>query len=146
MSIGSKGNGGIADPKGLRARLIGSHFATITAGQTLDIDWQINQLSWIGVNKEMYFDGIQYFAKNAEIGDSIKFQVVDVDGLTYPAGTILEEFGHVYVIPDKEIKIILYKAKMPAGMYIRVKYESIGSTNVKIICNLFRHLNEKKDV
>ncbi len=138
---------GVTEPKGLRARLVGTHFDTINAGQTKDIDWQIPQLSWLGYNKQSYFDGLEYCASNAEVGDKIKFQVVDVDGIAYPAGTVLEEFGtDVYVMPNTLNRIILYKAKLIVGMYLRLKYNSIGTTDVKIACNIFRHLNEKENV
>lgn len=137
---------GIKDPLGLRARLVGSHFATITAGQSADIDWQIPQLAWLGQNKHSYFDGIEYCA-SAELGDKITFQVVDVDGISYPAGTVLEEFGtNVYVMPNAINKVVLYKAKLIVGMYLRLKYTSTGSTDVKIACNIFRHLAENENV
>ena len=71
----------------------------------------------------------------------MKFQVVDVDGIAYPAGTVLEEFGtNFYVAPDVLEDIILYEASMPAGMYIRIKYTSTGTTNVEFMSNLYRHI------
>jgi hypothetical protein len=138
---------GLNEPHGLRARLVGSHNATITAGQTVNLDWQIPQLAWLGVNKQAYFDGVQYYAKSAEVGDNLKYQVVDIDGIVYPAGTVLEEFGSAYyVMPDSHVTTLLYKAKLIAGMYIRIVYTSVGATNVKFVCNLFRHLNENETV
>lgn len=147
MGVGSKGLGGIKEPRGLRARLVGTHYSTIPNGSTTQLDWQIPQLSWLGSDKQAYFDGLEYCASSSEIGDTISFQVVDKDGLVYPAGTVLEEFASdIYVMPDTLNRTVLYKAKLPAGMYLRVVYKSTGSTDVKIVCNIFRHLAENEDV
>lgn len=133
---------GLREPRGLRARLKGTHFATVTAGQTANLDWQIEQLQWEGTNKDSFFDGVEYYAKNGEIGDKIKFQVVDVDGLVSPPGTVIEEFGDVYAMPNSPTDIILYKGKLVPGLYARLVYVSTGGQDVVIVCNMFRHLNE----
>lgn len=133
---------GVKDPNGMRARLVGIVNTTITAGTTVDLDWQMPQLQWPpGTNRKSYFDGIEYYCDGA-IGDYCQFQVVDKDGLAYPAGTVLEEFGtNYYMVPSVLQDIILYKASIITGMYLRLKYTSTGATNVKIIANLFRHLD-----
>ena len=152
---------GIKDPAGLRARLKGIFCSTITAGNTKDCDWLCEQLTYNSVNKESFFDGIQYFAKDGEIGDTSKFQVVDkgdpgagsvgvtlgwYDQATFDAmgnEYIVEQFGdNWYMMPDKESNLLLYKAKIIPGLYIRVKYTSTGTNDVKLVCNLFRHLDE----
>lgn len=132
---------GVKDPKGMRARLVGIVSSTVTAGQTADLDWQMPQLTWLGANKDSYFDGIEYFT-NGEPGDYCYFQVLDKDGLLYPAGTVLEQFGEkYYMTPNFLHAILLYKAKIIPGMYLRLKYTSTGTSDVKVIANLFRHLD-----
>lgn len=142
IPVGAMQLSGVKDPRSMRARMIGSHYATVAAGTTKNIDWAIPQLSWLGVNKQSYFDGVEYYAGNSTVGDTITFQVVDVDGIAYPAGTVLEEFAtNWYVMGDTHSTLILYKAKLVAGMYIRVVYTSTGATNVDFVCNVFRHLD-----
>lgn len=128
----------------LRARLIGIQSVTATKNSTTDHDWKIPQLSYQAVNKASFMDGVQYYAKDAEVGDNLTFQVIDIDNiLGYGAGTVLDEFGKDwYVMPDKEVTIRLYKASLIKDLYIRLKYTSIGTVNdVSLICNLFRHMD-----
>ena len=139
-----------AVPEGdsFRARLMGAFNTTIPKGTTVDLDLAIGHVSFIGVNKQAYMDGIDYLACDAVPGDKMTFQVIDKDGLAYPAGTVLDEFGTDWgVFPDRDMTIKLYKAKMIPGMYIRIKYTSVGSTNdVKFICNLYRHMDTSEDI
>jgi hypothetical protein len=140
-------NTGVKDPDGMRARLIGTHCAVITKNTTQNLDWQIQQLNWLGVNKVSYMDGVEYKATDAYPGDKLKFQVVDVDGLVYPAGTVLEEFADIFVVSDEMVDIRLYKAKLIPGMYVRLQYVSHASAtqNPTIVCNMFRHMNAEED-
>lgn len=126
----------------LRARLKGTHNATVTAGTTQDIDWQIEQMQYLGSNKDSYMDGINYIVSNENFGDTITLQVVDKDNvLGFGAGTVLDEFGCGWQVnPGGEV-IRLYKAKLITGLYIRIKYTSTGSTDVKFAANLFRHMD-----
>lgn len=131
----------LAEADNLRARLLGFMNDTIPAGEEKNLDFQIPLIDWLGTNKQSYMDGIQYYAKNAEVGDSMKFQVVDKDGVAYPADTVLDEFGtNWYVMPNSETTIRLYKAKLIPFLYIRIKYKSTGQEDVKVVCNLFRHM------
>lgn len=139
--------GGIHDPSGLRARLVGTHFGTITAGNTISLDWQIPSLAWLGLNKQCYLDGVEYHAENSKVGDHVTFQVVDKDGLVYPANTVLEEFAsNFYVMPNLPNRILLYKGKLIAGFYLRIVYVSTGTVNVNLVANIFRHLGENENV
>ncbi len=134
---------GVKDPVGMRARLVGIVNGTATKNATTDFDWQMPQLQYpAGTDRTSYFDGIEYWT-DGEPGDYCDFQVVDVDGIAYPAGTVLEEFGtQVYLLPNVLQDIVLYKAKIVTGMYLRLKYTSIGTVNdVKVIANLFRHVD-----
>lgn len=137
----------LKDAGSIRARLIGSHCDTITAGETQELNWKIPDVQWLSVSKQTYFDGVSYYAQNAEIGDKITFQVVDVDGIYYPAGTVLEEFATDYnVYPNCIDQIRLYKGKLIKDLYIVIEYISTGSTDVKFACNMLRHLDEDKNI
>lgn len=138
---------GIKEPKEHRARLVGIANGIATKNTTTDFDWQMQQLAWLGTNKVSYFDGVQYHGGNAVDGDTVTFQVVDKDGLSYPAGTVLEEFATNWgVTPDTDAIIRLFKSKMSPGFYIRCKYTSTGTVNdVHFICNLFRFIKTDED-
>jgi hypothetical protein len=132
----------LAEGHTLRARLIGIYNQSITKNTTTDLDWAIPHTPYIGVNKQSYMDGIEYHVKDAEIGDTMKFQVIDKDGLVYPAGTVLDEFGTDWAVMPNQNTIRLYKAKLIVGMYIRVKYTSTGTINdPHVLVNLFRHMD-----
>lgn len=139
----------LTEGNSLRARLIGIFNQTITKNGTRTLDWEIPQLSYQGTDKQAYMDGINYYAKDAEVGDHMVFQVIDIDNvLGYGANTVLDEFGHEWaVMPDSGVDIRLYKAKLIAGLYIRIMYESTGNTNdVKFVCNLYRHMDTDVNV
>ena len=147
---------GIRDPNGMRARLIGTHKATATKDSTTNHDWKIPQLSWLGINKNSYFDGIEYLAMDAKAGDGMTLQVVDKDGVGVTLGWysqaafdtmgnlhVVEEFGTEWgVVPDVKTDIKLYKAMLIPGLYLRIKYISTSTVNdAYLICNIFRHLD-----
>lgn len=154
VSLSSSVNtSGVKDPNGMRARLIGIINETVTAGETVNLDWCGTQLQYLSENCCSFFDGIQYYAKDAVIGDKCHFQVVDKDGAGVALGWytqqqfdamgeyVVEEFGHDWhMIPNTMEDIMLYKARIIPGMYIRTKYHSTGAEDVHIIVNLFRHL------
>lgn len=147
---------GVKDPKGMRARLVGIINETVTKNSTEDIDWLCPQLQYNAVNKSSYFDGIQYYAENAEVGDKATFQVIDKDGVGVTFGWytqaqfdamgslyVVEEFGtNWYMVPNVMEDLMLYKAQIIPGLYLRMKYTSVGTTNdVKLVVNLFRHMD-----
>jgi hypothetical protein len=89
-------------------------------------------------------NGIEFFTKDSEVGDKMSFRIVDVNNiLGYGAGAVLDEFGKDwFVAPNTLNKIVLYKANLIAGLFIRIVYTSTGTTNdVRLICNLFRHMD-----
>lgn len=148
---------GIAEPDGHRARLKGMCKATIAAGTVNNnIDYAMEQLQYQGTNKQTIFDGVEYYAKNADNFDEIKFQIVDKDGFGVLAGWydqatfdamgnlyVVEEFGDdVFVMPDSHILLRFYRSQIVPGLYIRAVYNSYGTTDVKFSMNLIRHLVE----
>jgi hypothetical protein len=150
----------LAEASMLRARLVGIINQSITKTVISDVDWLIPHTTYNGVNKQGYMDGIEYYAKDAEMGDTITFQVVDKDGVGIVLGWydqatfdamgnlfVVDEFGKDWGIVPNQDAIRLYKAKLIPGLYIRIKYNSIGTTNdVHIVCNLFRHMDTSEDI
>lgn len=109
---------------------------TATKDTTTNIDYELTEAR--------YINGVELLLKDHVFGDSVKFQVVDVDGTYYPAGTVLDEFGtDWYVDPDlcKQGTIrIEYPASIVTGLYIRIIYDSVGTVNdVDLKANLFLH-------
>jgi len=135
---------GIAEPNGHRARIKGISKHTVPSGTTADIDYKMVQLTYQGVNKDSVFDGVEYYAKSADNFDEISFQVVDVDNiLGYGANFVLEEFGDkVFIMPDSHVLLRFYRSAIVPNLYIRAKYKSTGTTDVKFSMNLIRHLVE----
>lgn len=137
---------GLSEGGTLRARLIGIFNQPVQNSGTTNLDWKIPQSSYgyPAVNKQSYMDGIEYFAEDSKVGDHITLQVIDKDGVYYPAGTVLDEFGTNWGILPNQSTIKLYKAKLIPGLYIRVSYTSTGTTDINFICNLFRHMDTNK--
>ena len=149
----------VADPNGKRARLVGTHSSTAVANTTTKVDWLIPQLTYAGQNMNSVFDGIQYYAKDSNMGDKLDFLVIDKDGTGVTLGLypqayydaykdvngelVVEQFGDGwYVAPNSLEDIILYKAALLTGLYIRASYTNTHASNdVSFFCNLFRHLD-----
>jgi hypothetical protein len=109
---------------------------TATAGVTTNIDYKLTEARLL--------DGVHMILKDHAFGDSVKFQVVDVDNiLGYGAGVVLDTFGESwFIVADVQSQGSInlpYSAEVLAGLYVRVAYTSVGVTNVKFQCNLFLH-------
>lgn len=109
---------------------------TATAGTSTSYDYKITEARLIS--------GTRLMIRNQAWGDSVRFQVVDVDNiLGYGAGVVLDEFAtDWYVTSDKEDQgavLLPYSAEVLANLYIRFIYNSVGGTNVDIHCNLWAH-------
>lgn len=112
---------------------------TATKDSTTNIDYKVT-----GDNE--YVQGGQILFKNAEWGDYIKAQVVDVDNvLGYGANTVLNEYIHKrYVHPDlkKSELEVPYAGKVPQNTYLRIVYVSVGAVlNVNVAVNYKIHHN-----
>ncbi len=108
---------------------------TVTAGTTGDIDYKLTE------NRKI--NAVHLMVKDGAWGDTVKFQVVDRDGVYYPAGTLLDEFATDWNIDPSIIAQRQEKTEYPAslltGMVVRVKYTSTGGTDVKVRVNLYLH-------
>jgi hypothetical protein len=149
----------VNDPNGKRARLIGIAKDTAAVNTDTKADWLIPQLQFpAGTDVTSIFDGVQYYARDANHGDTITFQVVDKDGTGVTLGLysqaaydaykdsegvfVVEQFGDPwYVAPNYLEDIILYKAILVPGLHIRVIYTNVDANNaVNFFVNLFRHI------
>ena len=109
---------------------------TGAAGTLTNIDYKVTE--------ERFINGVRLILANHTIDDNVHFEIVDVDNvLGYGAGLVLDRFGDTwYVNPDMACQgdiLIDYPAKIYAGLYIRVVYNSEGETDVKVKANLYLH-------
>lgn len=96
----------------------------------------------IKIVEERLITGGLMIAKNQVLGDQCTFQVVDVDGVYYPAGTVLDTFVDGWFInPDttQQLNIVVpFYARIPVNLYIRALYTSLGTTDdVQLKLNLY---------
>lgn len=101
---------------------------TATASSTTTHDLQ--------VPADIHLFGGHYWVKDAALGDTLTFQVVDVDNiLGGGAGAVVTEYITDMPIPpwnherDLDSPTHTY---IPTGLYLRVTYVSTGGTNVSL--------------
>ena len=105
---------------------------TAVKNTTTDID--------LLVSNERLINGGLIHCENAIAGDTFSCQVVDKDGVYYPAGTVLSQWMTNWpAIPDHPFDLITEQAaKIPAGVYLRVKYTSTSTTTDVKLCVGYR--------
>jgi hypothetical protein len=103
----------------------GSSF-TAVAGVSTPHDVHIDQTCKL-------FSGSFHVAGSTQ-GDTIEFEVVDVDGVLAPAGTVLTQYVDSMFVVDDERRTLAsgQAANIVAGLYLRVVYHSTGQQNVTI--------------
>lgn len=89
-------------------------------------------------------DGATLIALSAALGDTITCQVVDKDNnFGYGAGFVLGQYvTNWYMNPAESIQLNFkssYPAKIYGGLYLRLKYLSVGNTAVEVIVNYTLH-------
>jgi hypothetical protein len=103
----------------------GSSF-TAVAGVSTQHDVRINKACKL-------FSGSFYAAGSVQ-GDTIEFEIVDVEGVIAPAGTVLTQYVDNMFVVDRERRMLAsgQGANVKAGLYLRVVYHSTGEQNVTI--------------
>lgn len=105
------------------------------AGINTNIDFKLND--------DMLLTGAQVLTETSTFGDSLSFQIVDVDGIVSPAGTVLNQFvDNWQLMSDRQEQINLqvnYPAKIIAGLYLRLIYNSIGTNSINVAINYCLH-------
>lgn len=119
----------------LSLNITGVHSA-FTAGTVTNLD--------LALTDDVLLTGGSVLAKGTNIGDSLTLQVIDLNNVMgYGANAVLSQFvTNWYVATDSERQIDLsidYPAKVIAGLFLRLKFNSTGSTGGFISANYFLH-------
>jgi hypothetical protein len=116
----------LPDPANFRFRGDATAWATCAPGTT--------NLNYV-VTEERYVDGGVVIVKDANPGDYCTFQVV------HPQAGVVEQFVNKwFVIPGTgKMDVNVYRARVPAGLTIRIVYNNVGSTSVECGINLRLH-------
>lgn len=129
-------NGAFSDTEGMKFRGTGIK-GTATKNSVTNHDYELTE--------DRFLNGVELFLQDQEWSDDVKLQVIDIDNiLGYGANTVLDEFGTDWnIATDQERQgpyILPYPALILKDLYIRIKYNSTGTTNdVKLKINLFLH-------
>lgn len=97
------------------------------------------------VTDDHIIDGAEISVIGAPVvGDYLIAQVVDKDNVMgYGAGVMLNEFVPKWYIAPGIVKQLNHESKYPAkiyhGLYLRIKYVSVGSVDVSVIVNFKLH-------
>lgn len=116
----------LPDPANFRFRGNATSWVTCSPGTTnLDLT----------MPEELYVDGGVVIVDGAHPGDYCVFQVV------HPVAGVVEQFVNKwFVIPGTgKMDVNVYRAKVPAGLIIRIVYNNTGSTDVECGINLRLH-------
>lgn len=112
---------------------------TAAKGQATNIDFVIPG----GAGTSMYIDGGNLITQNAAFGDWIEAQIIDVTNvLGLGANTVLSQYVTKWFVDPSSPMVIKtsYAGKIPAGIYIRIIYHSVGTVNdVDVAINYFLH-------
>lgn len=100
----------------------------ITAGSIMTIDLKLTD--------DHFITGGVLRTLESAFGDTVTFQVIDIDGILAPQGTVLGQYTtNWYMRSDSQEQInenTPYPAKIYAGLYLRVIYTSIGLVDVTV--------------
>lgn len=96
------------------------------------------------ISDDHLVDGAVLIAIGAALGDYITCQVVDKDNVIgYGAGVVLGQYvTNWYMNPAVSVQLNFkssYPAKIFGGLYLRIKYHSVGASNVEVIINYILH-------
>jgi len=99
-----------------------------TAGASTNLD--------LTLTDDVLLTGLQVIAQGSVFGDNVDLQVL-------MGSTVVAQFGtSIYLPSDEDIKLneeAKYPAKIPAGLTLRLIYNSIGMTNVPVAVNYRLH-------
>ena len=104
------------------ARLTKTHEFTIPGNSETSSDYILEA--------ERLLDGIKYKISDLGFSDSITLQIV------HPLAGVINEFGSEWPA-SKEETIRLFKAKLPAGLIIRVTYKNTTANPIDFIAGMF---------
>ena len=126
---------GVSSDANIRVRFVGTHDFNIPGNQTVQSDWNVPQMQYNGQNVETIISGVEFKTVGGCDGDKVKFQVV------HPIAGVVDEFASDYYVFKDELNTIKeHRAEIPAGLIIRVVYQSTCATDARFIMNLFRYI------
>lgn len=110
---------------------------TATAGVSTNVDFAIGA-------EERYIQGIRLMLVDHAEADTVGLQIVDKDNvLGYGAGVVLKVFGQDWNVDheqsDQGQQVFSYIARIYAGLYLRVVYNSTGASDVTVKLNCILH-------
>ena len=107
-----------------RARFVGMQH-TFTAGQSASFDYELTSA--------VRLQGGYYWVKDSALNDKVSLSVVDVDDiLGGGAGAVVSQYVKDMPVAPWDHQQELESptaAAIPAGLYLRVTYDSFGATN-----------------
>lgn len=138
-------------PRGNVVQVLGSDTLTLCPfGAFSDTTLLANQTTnWdIELPQTMSLRGAKLFSPNATLGDWISVTVIDKTnvigaGGTPDAPTVLGQYViSWYVVPGvwDEIEDVSISQQLPAGVFLRVAYTSVGSTAPQAVLNFISYL------
>lgn len=113
------------NPEGVRARFRNGFKLTVGAGQTVSQDFLLTE--------ERLLTGAKIWGSNVNFGDSATFEVV------HPLLGVMDRFVENWYLADGWDTIDAYPARLPAGLILRVTYKNTGSSQARLLVNLFLH-------
>jgi len=93
----------------------------------------------------MLLRGARILAQNVVWGDLCHIELVDVDGVSFPPGTVLARLiDSLFLNPEQtfQIDLMVQDANLfpSPGLYLRATYVSIGQVDVNLSMNLYSYV------
>lgn len=105
---------------------------TATAGADTSVDFKIDN--------DLFIRSVGMLFSGSVFGDHIKIQIVDVDGVYVPAGTVLKTPISSWYVVDTATSPAKFSPLCPnkalGGVYFRLTYTSTGILPVNVKINL----------
>lgn len=105
---------------------------TATQESSTSFDFQIPD--------DMFIRTIGFLFKNADFGDYVKVQVIDLDGIISPPGTVLKTQIDAWYITDTGAAPLKFSPLCPnkilQGLYLRFIYTSTSASDVTVAINM----------
>lgn len=117
-----------SDRPNLNARLHGLGVFTATPGQSTH---------YHEVEFDCLFNGIEFMADNANIGDNLTFELEYIYGETWKR---YQRFGKEWnIFSGYPARVILFPTRPKDGMRFKIVYNNVGESDVKFVANVFTY-------
>lgn len=104
---------------------------TALAGQTTNVDFQLAE--------ERLIYGGQSVLKNHCFGDEITMQIIykSQGNPDVVLGQYIEDWPVADDVQEQDPVMVTYPTKVNAGLFMRIKYKSIGQTDVQVCMRVY---------